>query len=282
MRLTGDPVHVSDVEDPRVSFTPAQLVRLHGLYLDARETAECGLDQAHACATPKPSEECQWGPTAFCAARLIIAGKRSSELDASSNRTERLERAEVMNIPLWSYKHLGMNTGIQTLRETEALDVVRANIRERTEPGTRKVIHQRCPLVVLAGPDGAGKRTAAAWWCWHLGGWYYQGTKIMWWTPKGGWRPEPDDYRLLSAPIVAIVGVDKPWANKEGVHRRNLLHVLHERLNAGKTTLLTTNLSHTDIEPLLGGSLMRTLSRDGSLAVVSELVDGTRQERQAF
>ena len=255
-----------------ISQTPTMqaLAKLAVHFRESQSTAECRLDLEQACPAPRVDGTCPWGTTKFCAARLKLAAVESLAYDADVAQKERIERAEALSIPkhLWSVLAVDKKRP-QVLRETPAVDFVR-----------HAAGSSRMRLVVLQGPDGAGKATAAAWWCWAVAGWFYRATNLRWFT-RGGWYRDSGDNRLLSSPAVAIVGLDKPWATKDGSHKHSLVHVCHDRLDAGKLTLVTSNMPQSDLEQVLGPSLVASIRRTGGMRQIAEPIDGEPQ-RTAF
>lgn len=254
-----------DLEPIAQTAIMVSLRELQGHFKKSLETAECHLRLDEACPEPRVDGSCAWGTTKFCAARLKIAARESLEYDAQVAKRERVERAELIALPKYLWSVLGVDRPA-ALRETEAIDFVR-----------HAAGANRMRIVVLQGPDGAGKATAAAWWCWSVGGWFYRATNLRWFT-RGGWYRDSGDNRLLSSPAVAIVGLDKPWATKDGSHKHSLVHVCHDRLDSGKLTLITTNLPQSEIEQVLGPSLCSSIRRWSGMRQIKDPIDGSSQQ----
>jgi hypothetical protein len=250
----------------RALQTMVALMKLREKFHEAVETAECGLAPGSCCPEPKPVEACRWSTTKFCGARLRDEARAGELMDADMERREREERAETCCIPRLYWTLCGVSSGSKSgLVNTAPLSFLHYSWDRK--------------LVVLQGPDGTGKTVAAAYWCWRRRGWYYRATNLRWWQRGGGYNRDPGDGRLLSAPVVAIVGLDKPWAAKDGAHRHNLIHVLHERLDAAKTTLITTNMAWNDVESALGPSLFRLVNNWHSIAKLDTVLDGSKEIR---
>jgi len=256
-RGTAELVHIRDLQ------TMVALMKLREKFHEAVETAECGLALESACPEPKPVEACPWSTTKFCGARLREEAKAGRLMDADMERREREERAESCCIPRLNWDLCGVSGAKPKLVGTEPLSFLHYAWNRK--------------LVVLQGPDGCGKTVAASYWCWRRRGWYYRATNLRWWQ-RSGWNRDATDVRLLAAPVVAIVGLDKPWASKDGAHRHNLIHVLHERLDSAKTTLITTNMAWNDVESTLGPSLFRLVNNWHSIAKISKVLDGSKGE----
>jgi len=258
-------VHLSQV-DIMINIEQAK-----EMYHAAVVEADCNLAPDAACSWPLTDPpRCKWGLTPFCAARIRDEEQWWEGIEKRNQKERDVWHADDLKIPraMWGMIGIGMD------RPSEGSLV--------TQPMRDVMDLSRRRLIVIYGPDGAGKSTAAAMWCWRRKGWYYRATGLRWWTKPGrGWnRDDGDDVRLLKQRAVAIVGLDKPWANKDGPHRHNLMHVLRERFENGLFTLLTSNLSPTDLEPLIGTGLMRTTRNAGAIKQVSEIVDGGKAEAE--
>lgn len=254
-------VHISRIETMR------DLMELREKYHEACETAECRLMPQSVCDEPRPREQCPWGPTKFCGARLRDEAVVGRAMDADWQRRARSEEAEECRIPRSMWDAVGVRTGRPDgTGGSEALRFLVHSSERR--------------LVVIHGQDGTGKSVAAASWCWRKKGWYYRATGLKWWTRGNGWNTNPEDSKLLHHHSVAIVGLDRPWANKDGAHRHNLIHILYQRLDAGKYTLLTSNLGLTDVEALVGSSLFRSLRKWNAIGTITEQVDKDDRREQ--
>jgi hypothetical protein len=246
------------------------LMKLREKHQEAVETAECRLMPNAVCAEPRPVEQCPWGPTRFCGARLRDEAAAGVVMDLDWRRRERQEHAEECRIPRAMWDLIGVSTGhtSEAFRVTEPMRFLEYAIWRK--------------LAVVHGADGTGKTTAAALWCWKKKGWYYRATNLKWWSRGAGWNTNPDDTKLLAMHAVAIVGLDKPWAGKDGAHRHNLIHILHQRLDAGKFTLITSNLGLAEVEGLLGPSLARSVRKWNALGTVTTQLDGEQEKEETF
>jgi hypothetical protein len=246
------------------------VLRLAKSYADAMRTADCHGRTDEACPSPRTDDECGWARTRFCAARLRDEAASGAQMDREAERLRRIEEATQLGIPKGLHQMLGVATGKPTIRQTEACRFVR-----------HSAASSRIRIVVLNGDDGAGKSVAAALWCWLTQGWYYRATNLRWFT-RGGYNQNPADTKLLQVGSVAIVGLDKPWAAKDGSHRHSLVHVLYSRLDAGYRTLITSNLSPSDLDAVLGTGLMRSIGRWDGLARITERADGESAEEMVY
>lgn len=268
-------VHVSHVGPCHGFLSLREIADQRPVMASASKESVCRRTKSAPCAHPGDCAECDYGETFFCAARLRDAGIWWDGIQKRDRLESEPGQARALNIPesMWGMIGIGMEN--PSVRST------------MSEPMRFLLFAARRRLVVIHGPDGTGKSTAAAMWCWTRKGWYYRATGLRWWTKPGrGWnRDDGDDVRLLRQRSVAIVGLDKPWANKEGPHRHNLMHILRERFENGLFTLVTSNLGTNDIEGLIGTGLARTTRNANAIAQVTELMDGGKAEaedRSAF
>ncbi len=259
MVLAGDVIRYGDVPALSSMETIVRLLELRQHYERAKLTAECHLHEDEACVAPRTRDECEWAPTRFCAARLREETVYGRKLEEESRIRRRQEVAEQCGIPRIMWPLLGVRPSDGGAMEArQASTFVRYVQKDR-----------RKKIVVLSGPDGVGKSTAAALWCWMVHGWYYRATNLRWFTRGGGWNASPMDTRLLQDGAVAIVGLDRPWASRDGAHRHSLIHILYERLDRGKLTLLTTNLGKKELTDSIGSSLMLSIGRWSGLATIT-------------
>ena len=263
-------VHVKHVDVWRGGPSMLDLATQRPLMDAALKGSICRFTKSSPCLKPGDCSDCKHGGTMFCASRLRDAELWWENREREEKRIREPQIAEALSIPraMWGMIGIGMDRPSDGSRVTQPMRDVMDLSRRR--------------LIVIYGVDGTGKSTAAAMWCWRRKGWYYRATGLRWWTkPGSGWnRDEGEDGRLLKHRAVAIVGLDRPWANKDGPHRHNLLHVLRERFENGLYTLVTSNMGSTDLEPLIGTGLMRTTRNAGAIRQVSEIVDGGEAEAE--
>jgi len=251
--------------------TLVALTALSKEYQHAKETAECRLDPEGACPAPRSPDECRWSTTKFCGARLRDEAVLGEKMNEQSRADLRRERALEQNIPRPAWRLVGVASGVPSeLVETEAVVAV------------RYALHARRRLVVLHGDDEVGKSTAAAVWSWACRAWYFRATGLRWFTRPGGYGRDASDAKLTAVTNLAIVHLDRPWAAKEGAHRHAVVHILHERIDAGRSTLVTSNLGAGDLEAVFGSSLWKYAMRGGGVAKITRGVDGGGVQRGAF
>lgn len=251
--------------------TLVALTKLSKEYQRAKETAECRLEIETACPAPRTPEECPWATTKFCAARLRDEAAIGKKMDEETGARLRIERAVEQSIPRPTWRMLGIATGSSIgLEETEAVRFVRHAVATSRR------------LVVLHGDDETGKSTAAAVWAWATKAWYFRATGLRWFTRPGGYGRDASDARLTQVNHLAIVHLDRPWAAKDGAHKHGVIHILHERIDAGRSTLLTSNLGAGDLESVFGSSLWRYAMRGGGVAKITKGIEQGQQQKGDF
>lgn len=248
--------------------TMRALAKLAEHYRRAIETAPCRLALDESCPAPRDAEACRWGPTKFCAARLKTEAEEGRRYDREVTDKERTELATVLSIPKGLWAMLGV-----VHSEDRGWRVTEASRFARYAAANRKM-----RVVLITGADGTGKATAAAYWCWLIRAWYYRATNLRWYT-KSGFNRDDSTSRVTSSFGLAIVGLDKPWALKDGSHKQSLIHIVHERLDAGKRTLITSNMTEPELQTTIGSSLWYTAKRTNGIARVTE-VAGQQEDAQ--